>query len=163
MGGSTQSADMATYTQILSVLATIVTVTIAQGFNDPNAMMDMGAGASAGGMGMPTGTEPTLFGSLGGGLDAGAGMDMGGFGGGAAGYDPALDMGLDPMAGGAAAIPQQTSPPVQPQPQSNPMQMIMRYMLFNQMDLNPLFAMMGMGGGGMGALPLLMMMGGGFF
>merc|ERR1711963_1226342 len=127
--------------------------------------MDMGAGASAGGMGMPAGSDPTLFGSLGG-LDAGAGMDMGGFGGGAAGPDPALDMGLDPMAGGAAAIPQQTSPPVQPQPQPNPMQMMMRYMLFNQMDLNPLFAMMGMGGGGMGMggmLPMLMMMGGGFF
>merc|ERR1712154_674535 len=135
---------------------------IAQGFNDPNAMMDMGTGAAAGGMGMPTGSEPTLFGSLGGGLDAGAGMDMGGFGGmdaGMGGFAPS-GMGLPGSPAPDPSFPTMTSPAQPaPRPQSNPMQMMMRYMLFNQMDLNPLFAMMGMGG----MLPMLMMMGGGFF
>merc|ERR1711963_671083 len=162
---ATTTTTMAT-TQILAVLATIATVTFAQGpvGMDPNAFgagMDLGAGAPGGGQ--------DLFGTLNDPSFAGTGnLDMGL--GGTGGYDPALDgmAGLDPMGGTGPmnpgpmqpAVQQPVAPPVQQQ-QQNPMAMFARLMMFNHMDIPPMMAMLG-GGGGMNLMLPMLMFGGMF-
>merc|ERR1712154_154798 len=122
---ATTTTTMAT-TQILAVLATIATVTFAQG---------------------PVGMDPNAFGA---GMDLGAGAPGGG-------QDLFGTLNPGPMQ---PAVQQPVAPPVQQQ-QQNPMAMFARLMMFNHMDIPPMMAMLG-GGGGMNLMLPMLMFGGMF-